>query len=156
MSNLVEIENLRIAFRNDEGGFNDAVRGVSLTLGREKLGIVGESGSGKSLTGRALLGVLPPYARVSVDRMTFDGSALPKGNSGTLPANLLYTVTEIYPEHVVLDGNHPLAGIGLRLALTVHGVREATEEEVGRGTAGTGFFRVQPSAPSGPDGGLLH
>ncbi|MBN9316847.1 MAG: ABC transporter ATP-binding protein [Devosia sp.] len=73
MSNLVEIENLRVSFRNDEGGYNDAVRGVSLTLGREKLGIVGESGSGKSLTGRALLGVLPPYARVSVDRMSFDG-----------------------------------------------------------------------------------
>lgn len=73
MSNLVEIENLHIAFRNDEGGYNDAVRGVSLTLGREKLGIVGESGSGKSLTGRALLGVLPPYARTSVDKMSFDG-----------------------------------------------------------------------------------
>jgi peptide/nickel transport system ATP-binding protein len=73
MSNLVEIENLHVAFRNDEGGYNDAVRGVSLTLGREKLGIVGESGSGKSLTGRSLLGVLPPYAKVSVDRMSFDG-----------------------------------------------------------------------------------
>lgn len=82
MSNLVEIENLHVAFRNDEGGYNDAVRGVSLTLGREKLGIVGESGSGKSLTGRALLGVLPPYARISVDKMMFDGidlkSASPK------------------------------------------------------------------------------
>jgi peptide/nickel transport system ATP-binding protein len=73
LSNLVEIENLRVAFRNDEGGYNDAVRGVSFSLGREKLGIVGESGSGKSLTGRALLGVLPPYARTSVDRMVFDG-----------------------------------------------------------------------------------
>lgn len=82
MSNLVEIENLHVAFRNDDGGYNDAVRGVSLTLGREKLGIVGESGSGKSLTGRALLGVLPPYARISVDTMKFDGidlkSASPK------------------------------------------------------------------------------
>ena len=82
MSNLVEIENLHIAFRNDDGGYNDAVRGVSLSLGREKLAIVGESGSGKSLTGRALLGVLPPYARTSVDRMNFDGidlkSASPK------------------------------------------------------------------------------
>ncbi|WP_423068941.1 ABC transporter ATP-binding protein [Devosia sp. CN2-171] len=79
---LVEIENLHIAFRNDDGGYNDAVRGVSLSLGREKLGIVGESGSGKSLTGRSLLGVLPPYAKVSVDRMNFDGidlkSASPK------------------------------------------------------------------------------
>jgi peptide/nickel transport system ATP-binding protein len=82
MSALVEIENLRVAFRNDEGGYNDAVRGVTLSLGREKLGIVGESGSGKSLTGRALLGVLPPYARISVDKMQFDGidlkSATPK------------------------------------------------------------------------------
>ena len=82
MTDLVEIENLRVAFRNDDGGYNDAVRGVSLTLGREKLGIVGESGSGKSLTGRALLGVLPPYARISVDKMAFDGidlkSASPK------------------------------------------------------------------------------
>lgn len=70
---LVEIENLHIAFRGEDGTLNEAVRGVSLTLGREKLGIVGESGSGKSLTGRALLGVLPPYARVKVDRMQFDG-----------------------------------------------------------------------------------
>src|SRR4051812_47639955 len=56
LSKLVEIENLRVAFRTDDGGWKDAVRGVSFSLGREKLGIVGESGSGKSLTGRALLG----------------------------------------------------------------------------------------------------
>ncbi|MGN6489399.1 MAG: ABC transporter ATP-binding protein [Devosia sp.] len=70
---LAEIQNLRVAFRNDEGQWHDAVRGVSFSLGREKLGIVGESGSGKSLTGRSLLGVLPSYARVSVDRLSFDG-----------------------------------------------------------------------------------
>lgn len=70
---LVEIENLRLAFRNDDGSWNDAVRGVSFSLGREKLGIVGESGSGKSLTGRSLLGVLPDYARISADRLRFDG-----------------------------------------------------------------------------------
>ncbi|RYE10965.1 MAG: ABC transporter ATP-binding protein [Hyphomicrobiales bacterium] len=70
---LVDIKNLRVAFRNDEGGYNEAVRGVSFSLGREKLGIVGESGSGKSLTGRSLLGVLPPYARMSADTLSFDG-----------------------------------------------------------------------------------
>ncbi|HTM76144.1 MAG TPA: ABC transporter ATP-binding protein [Devosia sp.] len=75
---LVEIENLRIAFSGEDGSMTNAVRGVSLTLGREKLGIVGESGSGKSLTGRALLGVLPSYARVSVDKMVFDGIDLTK------------------------------------------------------------------------------
>ena len=73
--------------------------------------------------------------------MTYEG--LPAGATSTdAPRNLLYTVTEIYPEHVVLDGNHPLAGIALRLHLKVEGVREATEEEVGQGTLGTGFFRI--------------
>ena len=74
--------------------------------------------------------------------MTFDGAHMPEGCDGSMPADALYTVTEIYPEHVVLDGNHPLAGIGLRLKLKVHAVREATEDEVGAGSAGTGFFRL--------------
>ncbi|WBY02722.1 peptidylprolyl isomerase [Ramlibacter tataouinensis] len=73
--------------------------------------------------------------------MTFEG--LPPGTNPQAPRDRLFTVTEIYPEHVVLDGNHPLAGIALRLHLKVEGVREATEEEIGRGSAGTGFFRVQ-------------
>ncbi len=85
--------------------------------------------------------------------MTFEGSALPPGCNADAPRDALYTVAQLYPDHVVLDGNHPLAGIALRLHLQVEGVREATEEEIGRGTAGTGFFRIQPQAP---EGGLLH
>jgi FKBP-type peptidyl-prolyl cis-trans isomerase SlyD len=76
--------------------------------------------------------------------MTIEGAGLPAGCNPAAPKDVLYTVTEIYPEHVVLDGNHPLAGIALRLSLKVEGVREATEEEVGRGSTGTGFFRIQP------------
>lgn len=77
--------------------------------------------------------------------MTFE--QLPAGANSEGPQDAFYTVTEIYPEHVVLDANHPLAGIALRLSIKVEGVREATEEEIGRGSAGTGFFRVQPQAP---------
>jgi len=69
---LVEIENLRIAFSTPTG-WAEAVRGVSLMLGQEKLGIVGESGSGKSLTARSLLRLLPGNARVQADRLAFDG-----------------------------------------------------------------------------------
>jgi FKBP-type peptidyl-prolyl cis-trans isomerase SlyD len=75
--------------------------------------------------------------------MNFEGSALPKGCNPDIPQQGLFTVTEIYPEHVVLDGNHPLAGIGLRLSLQVQSVREATEEETARGSAGAGFFQIQ-------------
>lgn len=79
--------------------------------------------------------------------MTFEGSALPAGASADAPRDALYTVAQIYPEHVVLDGNHPLAGMALRLQLKVHAVREATEQELEHRTAGTGFFRIQPQAP---------
>jgi FKBP-type peptidyl-prolyl cis-trans isomerase SlyD len=68
--------------------------------------------------------------------------SLPPGCNPDAPPDLLYTITEIYPEHLVLDANHPLAGIALRLHLKVAGIREATEDEVGDGTAGVGFFKI--------------
>ena len=79
--------------------------------------------------------------------MTFDGAALPAGCSRDIPSAFLYTVTEIYPEHVVLDGNHPLAGIAIRLSVTIESVREATAPEVGAGSLGTGFFKLEAIQP---------
>jgi peptide/nickel transport system ATP-binding protein len=69
---LVDIDNLRVSFKTRTGTF-DAVRGVSLAIGTEKLGIVGESGSGKSLTARALMRLLPQNASITADRLAFDG-----------------------------------------------------------------------------------
>ena len=43
---------------------------------------------------------------------------------------LIFTVTDIADDKVVLDGNHPLAGMALRFTLKVTDVREATEEEI--------------------------
>ncbi|WP_419899842.1 ABC transporter ATP-binding protein [Roseomonas sp. USHLN139] len=71
-SKLVEIRKLRVDFPNP-AGFTQAVRGISFSLGREKLGIVGESGSGKSVTGRALMRLLPGSARVQAEALRFDG-----------------------------------------------------------------------------------
>ncbi len=87
--------------------------------------------------------------------MLIEGSALPTSVAHPLPSELMYTVTDIYPDHVVLDGNHPLAGIALRLRLRVASVREALMEEIGAGTLGTGFFRLE-SAPSQAKDGPLH
>jgi peptide/nickel transport system ATP-binding protein len=64
----------------------EAVRGVSFTLGREKLGIVGESGSGKSTVGRAILRLVPPPGQVSADRMIFDGIDLLAADETTMRA----------------------------------------------------------------------
>lgn len=68
---------------------------------------------------------------------------LPEGAvTDGMPADALYTVTEVYPDHVVLDGNHPLAGIALRLELTVRDVREASDEEIEAGSVGEPAFTV--------------
>lgn len=70
--NLLEVDNLRVRFPT-RTGIIEAVRGVSFSVGRERLGIVGESGSGKSQTGRAIMGLTDPRAEVSADRLQFDG-----------------------------------------------------------------------------------
>jgi dipeptide transport system ATP-binding protein len=73
---LLEIRNLSVAFATRHGAFM-AVDGFDLTLERnEVLAIVGESGSGKSVAMLAAMGLLPPTATVSADRMAFDGADL--------------------------------------------------------------------------------
>ena len=80
---LVEIDNLRIAFRSRTETV-EAVRGVSLSIGKEKFAIVGESGSGKSLTARSLMQLLPGNAEVSADALRFDGIDLRGASEKTL------------------------------------------------------------------------
>ena len=88
--------------------------------------------------------------------LTMEGNALPNGCNPTAPRDTLYTITDIYPDHVVLDGNHPLAGIAIRISLHVESVREATEEEVKRGSCGTGFFKLQVAPDADPSDHTLH
>ena len=72
---LLDVKNLRVTFQTENGPV-EAVRGVSFSLGRERLGIVGESGSGKTMTGRALLRLIRPPGRIEADAMLFDGHDL--------------------------------------------------------------------------------
>jgi FKBP-type peptidyl-prolyl cis-trans isomerase SlyD len=80
--------------------------------------------------------------------MRFEG--LPPGSATPdMPADAIYTVTEVYPSHVVLDGNHPLAGMALRLMLSVRDVREASEGEVAAGSVGSELVSLVDIAPHG-------
>jgi FKBP-type peptidyl-prolyl cis-trans isomerase SlyD len=88
--------------------------------------------------------------------LTIEGAALPAGCNPDAPRNVLYTITEIYPDHLVLDGNHPLSGIALRISLKVNQVRLATDQEQEAGTCGTGFFKIEIGDTPGSAGGLLH
>jgi peptide/nickel transport system ATP-binding protein len=72
MSALLTVENLRVSFPTHSGRV-EVVKGLSFTLGRERLGIVGESGSGKSMTGRSILKLIRKPGEVAADRLEFDG-----------------------------------------------------------------------------------
>ena len=49
--------------------------------------------------------------------------------------SVFYTVTDVAGGKVVLDGNHPLAGIALRFSLQILAVRKASQEEISRGVS---------------------
>ena len=70
---LLEIENLVVEFQTASGPFR-AVDGVSLKVSAgEVLAVVGESGSGKSVSMLAAMGLLPWTAKVTADKLTFNG-----------------------------------------------------------------------------------
>ena len=90
--------------------------------------------------------VLPELMEVG---MQFDG--VPEGAATQgMPDNVVYTVTEVYPTHVVLDGNHPLAGIALRLDLTVREIRDATASEIEAGSVNHLDVSVLSGSTAGP------
>ncbi|UUM22344.1 peptidylprolyl isomerase [Mycoavidus sp. SF9855] len=69
----------------------------------------------------------------------------------------IYIVTDIAEDHVVLDGNHPLAGVALRFDLKVVAVRAATAEEIDhRHVHGADGLALHSDAPEDDSAPLLH
>ena len=60
--------------------------------------------------------------------MQFEG--MPDEDSDDDEEAVIFTVTDIADDKVVLDGNHPLAGMALRFTLNVADIRVATDEEI--------------------------
>ena len=85
--------------------------------------------------------------------MAFEG--LPEGHATPdMPSDHVYVVTEVYASHVVLDGNHPLAGMALRLRIQVRELREASDEEIEAGSVGNSAVSVLDG--SGAAGSSVH
>ncbi|MFN4153913.1 MAG: ATP-binding cassette domain-containing protein [Paracoccaceae bacterium] len=82
---LLSVKDLRGTF-DTEAGTVEAVRGVSFSLGRERLGIVGESGSGKTMTGRSVLRLIRPPGRIEAREMVFDGIDLMRASEREMRA----------------------------------------------------------------------
>ncbi len=70
---LVDIQNLSVEFQTVNGWFR-AVDGVNFNFSSDEvIAIVGESGSGKSVSMLAVMGLLPWTAKITADKMQFDG-----------------------------------------------------------------------------------
>ena len=69
-----------------------------------------------------------PDAESESDDATLTASAEEDEDADAEP--LIYTVTDVADNQVVLDGNHPLAGMALRFWVQVEDVRAATEDEI--------------------------
>lgn len=67
---LLEVDDLWVSFPGADHSI-DVVRGISFSIGREKVGIVGESGSGKSMTGRSILKLTPKAAQIRARTLRF-------------------------------------------------------------------------------------
>ena len=73
---LLEIRQLTVEFPTAVGPFR-AVDGIDMVIDEGEIrGVVGESGSGKSVTMLAVMGLLPWTAKVTADRLEFDGKSL--------------------------------------------------------------------------------
>ena len=73
-----------------------------------------------------------------------------------MPADVIYIVTDVFPSHVVLDGNHPLAGMALRLTMKVQDVRDASSEELEARSVGGSPITVLGSGAASSGSSALH
>jgi peptide/nickel transport system ATP-binding protein len=74
---LLDVRNLRVAFRLDRKHSTEAVKGVSFSVPRNAtVALVGESGSGKSVSSLAVMGLLDPAAAMVEGSIEFDGRDL--------------------------------------------------------------------------------
>ncbi len=127
MSSLLTVENLRVSYPTRTGVI-EAVRGVSFTLGKERLGIVGESGSGKSQTGRAIMGLTPTHGVVTADTLDFSGLDLLKASAAERRKLRGKRIAMILQDpKYSLD---PVMTIGKQICETLR-----THEKVGKGEA---------------------
>ena len=99
---LLEVKNLNTTFDIHVGQVK-AVRGIDLHLDAgETLGIVGESGSGKSVTMLSVMRLLPEYAKITADEITFDGEDL---------LNPKFDMSKISGDHIGMIFQDPMTSL---------------------------------------------
>jgi peptide/nickel transport system ATP-binding protein len=148
LTTLLEVENLRVSFPTNSGRV-EVVKGLSFTLGRERLGIVGESGSGKSMTGRSILKLIRSPGEVTARKLRFSGIDILDQSEKQMRAirgarismvmqdpkfslNPVMTVGEQIAEALVTHQKLPRSAVQARIIEMLHAVRINDPERVAR------------------------
>ena len=115
---LLRIRDLRVSIRTDDG-IASVLDGIDLSLERGRvLGVVGESGCGKSTLIRAVLGVLPPHARVDSGEIMFEGENLLVFSEAELNQQVRGSRIGFIPQDPLLALN-PVFKVGTQLLETM-------------------------------------
>jgi peptide/nickel transport system permease protein len=111
---VLEVRGLTIEI-DTPGGVIRPVRDVSLTVAAgQTLAVVGESGSGKSLTGLAVMGLLPGVARVAAGAAWLDGQEVLRLDEGALRRLRGSRMAMVFQD--ALSSLNPVHRVGAQLA----------------------------------------
>ncbi len=116
--NLVEVKNLSINFKTDDGVVN-AVKNISFNIPRGKtVGLVGESGSGKSVTSLSIMRLIPnPPGEIASGSITFDGTDLLKLRESKMREIRGNKISMIFQEP--MTSLNPVFTVGDQIAETI-------------------------------------
>ena len=126
--NLVEIKNLSIDFKTDDG-IVKAVKNISFNIPRGKtVGLVGESGSGKSVTSLSIMRLIPnPPGDISSGSITFDGTDLLKLRESKMREIRGNKISMIFQEP--MTSLNPVFTVGDQIAETILLHQNVTKQE---------------------------
>jgi len=111
---VLHVTDLRVEIASRRGVVR-AVDGVSLEVpAGQAVGVVGESGSGKSMTLRAILGVLPPEAKITAGRVLLDDHDLTRLSNTQLNRIRGPKIAMIFQEP--MSALNPVMRVGAQIA----------------------------------------
>jgi oligopeptide/dipeptide ABC transporter ATP-binding protein len=124
---LLQVRDLAVQYAGDDGAAAVAVDGVSFEIGAgEAVGVLGESGSGKTTAALALLGLLPPSARVAGGSVRLRGQELLGLTDGRLEKVRGADVSIIFQEPGI--ALNPVLRVGVQIAEVVRAHRSWSAE----------------------------
>lgn len=120
---MLKVENLSVSFETRRGIVN-VIENLSFTVepGRT-LGIVGESGSGKSVTSLAVMGLLPPNARVTSGRVLLNDKDLLRASESEMQDIRGGQLAMIFQDPMTSLNPSFTVGFQLEEAMRVHGMK---------------------------------